>query len=150
MFASRCSAIALGAILVFAPVAGGFAHAQGFTSQNTGLEDAAKTAGYDIQASAGCKTQPGGCIPVIIGNVIGALLGIFGALFLALIMWGGLQFMFAQGDSSKVKAATQTLRNAILGMLIVAASYAIVTFVLQTIGAATTGGGGAGPPPGTP
>ena len=143
MSRTRFTAVTLGVILTFVtPLASGwtnFAHAQGFTSKNTGLEEAAGTAGYDINASTACRTQPGGCIPQIIGNVISALLGIFGALFLALIMWGGVQYMLAQGDISKVKAATQTLQNAILGMLIVAASYAIVTFVLQTIGAATSG-----------
>ena len=142
MSRTRFTAVTLGVILAFAPVATNFAHAQGFTSKSTGLEEAAGTAGYDVNASAACRTQPGGCIPQIIGNVISALLGIFGALFLALIMWGGVQYMLAQGDMTKVKTATQTLQNAILGMLIVAASYAIVTFVLQTIGSATTGTSG--------
>lgn len=123
---------------LFAPVA----LAQGFTPEATGLQEAGKTAGYDVAAVAGCKQLPGGCPAFIAGNVINALLGIFGALFLALIMWGGVQFMFSQGDPGQVKKARQTLTNAFLGMLVVAASYAIANFVLNAIATATTGGGG--------
>src|SRR3989338_11677251 len=112
MIATRIPAVSLGIMLAFATVANGLALAQGFTSQQTGLEESAKSAGYDVNVVAGCKTEPGGCIPQIIGNVINALLGIFGAIFLALIMWGGVQFMFAQGDAPKVKAAKETLQNA--------------------------------------
>lgn len=146
MSATRFVVPVLGVFLAFAPVVtAGSALAQGFTSQGTGLEAAAQSAGYDIQSVAGCKSKPGGCLPVIIGNVVSGLLGVFGAVFLALIMWGGVQYMFAQGDTTKVKSATQTLQNAILGLLVVAASYAIAQFVLTTISGATTGGG-VGPP----
>lgn len=141
MLVKSLTVVSFGIMLSFAPVANGLALAQGFTSQDTGLEAAANTAGYDVSAVTGCKSQPGGCIPTIIGNVISGLLGIFGALFLVLIMWGGVQFMFAQGDTARVKAARQTLQNAILGLLIVAASYAIANFVLTTVSGATTGGG---------
>jgi hypothetical protein len=126
--------------LLIVVTATSFVSAQGFTSENTGVKEAAKTAGYDVASVSTCSGQPGGCIPTIIGNVVSGLLGIFGALFLALIMWGGVQWMFAGGSPEKVKKARETITNAVLGMLIVAASYAIVTFVLNTVGGATSGG----------
>lgn len=115
-------------------------YAQGFTSDETGLKETADRAGFTTYLP--CHEQPGGCIPVFIGVFVNALLGIFGALFLVLIMWGGIQYMFAQGDTDKVKKAQQTIKNAILGMLIVAASYAIANFVLDAIGGAVQGAGG--------
>jgi hypothetical protein len=126
--------------LLILATATSFVSAQGFTSEKTGVKEAGQAAGYDVAAVANCSGKPGGCIPLIIGNVISALLGIFGAVFLALIMWGGAQWMFAGGDTTKVKNATATIRNAVLGMLVVAASYAIVNFVLTTVGTATSSG----------
>jgi amino acid transporter len=108
--------------------------AQGFTSDETGLQDTADQAGFTTNLP--CREQPGGCIPVFIGTLVNALLGIFGAIFLMLIIWGGVQYMFAQGDTEKVKKAQQTLKNAILGMIIVAASYAIASYVLEAVGEA--------------
>ncbi|MFA5130063.1 MAG: pilin [Patescibacteria group bacterium] len=112
-------------------------HAQGFTSDDTGLKASAVKAGYSTNLS--CQSGPGGCIPFIIGSIVNALLGIFGALFLVLIIWGGFQYMTAQGDDAKVKKAQETIRNAIIGMLIVAASYAIASFVLKAVTGISSG-----------
>jgi hypothetical protein len=111
--------------------------AQGFTAQNTGLDESAKKAGYNVGLA--CQSQPGGCIPYLIGNTVNVLLGAFGSLFLALLIWGGFQYMMAQGDEKKVKSAQETLKNAILGMVIVAASYAIATFVLKSLTSISSG-----------
>jgi hypothetical protein len=108
-----------------------------FTSKNTGLDESAQKAGYNVGLA--CQAQPGGCIPVIVGNTVNVLLGAFGSLFLALIIWGGFQYMTAQGDEPKVKKAQETIKNAIIGMVIVTASYAIATFVLRAVTSISTG-----------
>jgi len=136
-----CASIAL----AVSPMASGLVFAQGFGAQNTGLTEAAGKAGYNTNQA--CVSAAGGCIPQIIGQVVSALLGLFGALFLILIMYGGVQYMFAGGDPGKVKSATQTLRNAVLGMLVVTASYAIATYVITSIAGAVEG---SGPSPATP
>lgn len=109
--------------------------AQGFTADETGLTNTADAAGYSTEVP--CREEPGGCIPAFIGAFVNALLGIFGSLFLVLIMWGGVQYMLAGGEEGKVQKARQTLQNAILGMLIVVASYAIASFVLDAVSGAT-------------
>lgn len=119
--------------------------AQGFTSNETGLQETADKAGFTTNLD--CLDEEGGCIPAFIGTFVNALLGIFGALFLALIMWGGIQYMFAQGDKTKIEKAQATLKNAILGMVIVAASYAIASYVLDALTEAVETGGTAGAPP---
>lgn len=109
----------------------------GFSAKNTGLDESAQKAGYNVGLS--CQSQPGGCIPYIIGNTVNVLLGAFGSLFLVLLIWGGFQYMTAQGDEPKVKKAQETLKNAIIGVLIVTASYAIATFVLKSVTSISTG-----------
>ena len=113
---------------------GSLAVAQGLDANDTGLTQAAQSGGYDVNQP--CASEPGGCIPQVIGKVVSAMLGILGALFLALLIWGGAQYMLSQGNDEKVKAAKLTLTNAIIGMLVVAASYAIATFVLTAVGGA--------------
>ena len=112
--------------------------AQGFTSEQTGLQETGAKAGFLTNLECMNNNASGGCIPVFIGTMVNALLGVFGAIFLALIMWGGVQYMLAQGDSQKVQAAKDTIKNAILGLVIVTASYAIANFVLDALASATS------------
>lgn len=135
--------VLMAAVSTAAPV-----FAQGFNANQTGLTEAAKGAGYDINQT--CVNAAGGCIPQLLGQVVSGLLGVVGALFLILILYGGVQYMTAGGDKAKVEKATMTIRNAILGLLVIAASYAITTFVFQSLGGATsgvTGAGGTAPTP---
>ena len=105
--------------------------AQGFDSGDTGLVDTANQAGFSTNLE--CADRPEGCIPFFIGAIVNGLLGVFGAVFLALIMWGGLRYMLSQGEKDQVQKAKDTIKNAILGMIIVALSYTIANFVLNAI-----------------
>lgn len=111
--------------------------AQGFTAEETGINETAKSAGFSINLS--CANESGNCIPYIIGSVVKALLGIFGSLFLILILYGGFQYMTSQGDKTRVEAAKKTITSAIVGMLIVSASYAISNFVLDSVSGIVSG-----------
>ncbi|MEN9558256.1 MAG: hypothetical protein RL141_625 [Candidatus Parcubacteria bacterium] len=119
-------------------LAGGSVLAQGgFTAEGTGLSEAGTSAGYQVNQP--CITAPGGCIPQIVGQLVSGLLGLFGALFLGLIIYGGVQYMLSQGNEEQAKKALNTIRDAVLGLVIVAASYAIAAFVLNTLGGVTGG-----------
>jgi len=142
VFASLFATLAIAVTLAVAGTAGA---QSGFTSRSTGLEDAGRAGGYSVGQD--CESQEGGCIPQIVGQLVSALLGLLGALFLVLIIWGGVQYMTAGGEPGKIKSAKDTIVNAILGMLIVALSYAIARYVITVIGGAATGGGGAGSGP---
>jgi len=136
IFASLLATLAIAAVLAVA----GQVAAQGgpgFTAENTGLTNAASASGYSVNQA--CITQEGGCIPQIVGRLISALLGLFGALFLVLIIYGGVQYMLAGGDEKKVMAARQTIINAIIGMVIVALSYAIAYYVINLVSGAALG-----------
>lgn len=65
------------------------------------------------------------------GDIIGAFLVLSGSIFLALIVYGGILYMISQGEDTKVKKAKSIIVYAVLGVIILAASYAILTFVFE-------------------
>lgn len=79
-------------------------------------------------------------LPTIIGNVISALIQLVGAVLFVYLLYGGFQYMTAGGDSAKVQKAVQVIRNAVIGMVIIALAYAIATFVIGSISNVTSQG----------
>lgn len=61
-----------------------------------------------------------------IAGVYRFLVSIVGALAASVIMIGGFQFLTAGGDKSKVDAAIKRIRGAVLGLVIVLCSYAML------------------------
>ena len=94
-----------------------------------GLEDA---------APAALKSQS--TIPVIIGRIISAALSIVGIVFLFLMIFAGLRWMTARGNQTHAEAAKDTILRAVIGLIIVAGAYAITSFVISRITAATDTG----------
>jgi hypothetical protein len=54
-------------------------------------------------------------------------------IFFALVLYSGFMWMIARGDSAKVTAAKQILETAVIGLIVVAASYAIATFIFNRL-----------------
>jgi TRAP-type C4-dicarboxylate transport system permease small subunit len=67
------------------------------------------------------------------GAVIYSLLSLLGIVFLGLTIYGGIQWMTAEGDESKVEKAHKTITQAVIGLVIVLAAYAISIFIINTI-----------------
>lgn len=72
-------------------------------------------------------------IPALIGNVISALLTIAGALALLMFIWGGLQMVISQGDPGKITKGKDTLKYAVIGLVIIFSAYAMVDAVINAI-----------------
>lgn len=70
-------------------------------------------------------------------SIISVVLFFVGIIVLALIIYGGLVWMTAQGDEAKVEKAQGILKGAIIGLLIVLASYGIASWVFSQIEVAT-------------
>lgn len=66
-------------------------------------------------------------VSAIISVVIKAALGIIGALTLLMLVWGGFQWLTSGGSPEKVKAGTQTMIWAIIGVILVFASYLLLS-----------------------
>lgn len=97
-----------------------------------GLNTTAENAGL-----AGGPTD----LAVIIGNFIRYVLGLIGLILLVLIVFGGFLWMTSAGSEEKIKKAKGIITNAVLGLIIVLAAYAITWFVMTRL----TGAMGLGP-----
>ena len=106
------------------------AHAQIANSVNS-LQQTANAAGV------GGSTD----LVTIIGRIIYVALGFVGIILLVILIYAGFLWMTAGGDEDKVKKAKQFITNAIIGLVIIASSWAIVYFILQALTGATGGGG---------
>jgi len=64
-----------------------------------------------------------------ITGVINIVLGAVGIIFTGLIFYGGIMFLTAQGEEEKAKKGMGIVKAAVIGLLVVLVSYAIVLFV---------------------
>lgn len=62
------------------------------------------------------------------------ILGIVGALTLLIFVYGGIMFLISAGNQESVKKAKDILTAAIVGLVIVFASFLIIKFVLSALG----------------
>lgn len=74
-----------------------------------------------------------------IGSIINILLGLLGAISLAVIIYAGFMWMTAGGSEERVGKAKKTLWAAVVGLIIILSSYAFSQFVLSRLFQATTG-----------
>lgn len=77
-----------------------------------------------------------------VGNIIKALLGLLGVIAVILIIYAGVLWMTAQGESEKVDKAKDILREAIIGLVIIFLAYGIASFAVNAI---VTTSGATGP-----
>lgn len=78
----------------------------------------------------GCDESPTQ-ITSTVRNIVNLLSAIIGVVSVVVIVIAGFKYVTSAGDSSKIASAKNTLIYAIVGLIIVAMSQAIVRFVLQ-------------------
>lgn len=101
----------------------------------------AKSQDYQLSVFAdasGYKTS--NSIESITQNILKITLSLMGILFFAFALYGGMRWMTAQGNEDNVTTAKNTLEAAIIGLVVVAMSYAITNLIFSKI----NGGGAAG------
>ena len=86
-------------------------------------------------------TAPTATLFTVINGIITAVFGVLGLIFLFLTLYAGYLWMTAMGDSKKVTKAKDILSQGVIGLIIVASSYAISFFVVDLIGTAGGFGG---------
>lgn len=84
-----------------------------------------------VANTAGIQSQR--TLPEIVGLIINILLGFLGIVFLVLLIYAGFLWMTAAGDKSKVEKAQDMIRQAIIGLVVIVAAFAISNFVLQAL-----------------
>lgn len=102
------------------------------------------TEGLEAVGQAGGIASGETDIITIIGRIINIALGFVGVVLLVIVLYAGYEWMTSGGDAAKVDSAKTRLRNAIIGLVIIMMSFAIVNFILGALLDATGGGGGAG------
>lgn len=75
-----------------------------------------------------------------IGRILGYALTFLGVIFLGLTIYGGYIWMIARGNEEKAEKAKKTLRNVVIGLVIVLAAYAITFWLSQALGPSTIEG----------
>ena len=120
------AAVATVAVLVLCIGFSTVAHAQGVTGVDAGVSA--------IQQTSGLGTRTFG---QIVGQIIHIFLTIVGVIAIILCIYAGFKWMTAGGSEEAVDAAKKTLVNGVIGLIIVFASYAITSFVLNSVGGAT-------------
>ena len=66
-----------------------------------------------------------------IGNVLKVVLTILNTVFFILIIYAGILWMTAKGDETQAKKARDTIIAAVIGVILVLASYSIVKFIFK-------------------
>ena len=89
-----------------------------------------KCTGFWLPASS---TDSNADMDTILGNVVNTITGILGFVAVIMILIGGFQWMTAGGEDGKVDKAKGTLKNGIIGLVIVAGAWVIIKFVLTII-----------------
>lgn len=72
-------------------------------------------------------------IPELVGNIIKAGMGIVGALALLVFVYGGFLWLTSGGEAGKVQQGKDAMKWAIIGLVVVFSSYALVNFVFSAI-----------------
>lgn len=77
------------------------------------------------------QTADQNSLAVILGLVINAALTLLGLLFIILMVIAGYNWMTASGNEDRVDKAKDTIKRAIIGLVIVLGSWAIWNFILN-------------------
>lgn len=66
-------------------------------------------------------------------KIINIVLEILGIVVIVLIIFAGFQWMTAAGNEEQVKKAQATLKNAIIGLIIIMLSWSVTYFIMRRI-----------------
>ena len=78
-------------------------------------------------------------LPQIIGRAVQFVFEFSGVLALLMVLKGGMTWLFAKGESAKIKEGMQTVLWACIGLVIIFGSYSIAKFIIDHIGLAAGG-----------
>ena len=67
----------------------------------------------------------------LIGSIIKWVLGFMGVVLAIMIIYGGILWMSAGGNTEQISKARNTIINGIIGLVIVFAAYSIARFVIE-------------------
>lgn len=72
-------------------------------------------------------------VQTVLKNILNALFEIIGVVAVAMIVYGGFQYMISGGDEKKVENAKKTITYAVIGLIVVILAGAIVNFIIKAV-----------------
>jgi hypothetical protein len=91
-----------------------------------GLQDTGDAIGYQT-------TGTSNTIPAMVNKIISVALMVLAFVFFGLTLYAGLRWMTAQGNEEMVTKSKEILKAAIIGLVIVTASYALTKFIFSQL-----------------
>ena len=70
-------------------------------------------------------------------TLIKGALGITGILALIAFIWGGIEWLISMGDSKRIQKGKDMMIWAVIGLIVIFGSYAILSLVFKVLGAST-------------
>jgi hypothetical protein len=70
----------------------------------------------------------------LISGMISLVMVVVALVFFFMLVWGGLKWVMSQGDSKNVEAARGQITNALIGLAIVFAAWAIIRLIETVFG----------------
>ncbi len=101
-----------------------------------GLQDAAGQ--LENVGKAAYGATPTTSLPELVGRYIRIFLGLLGVIFAILVIYGGYTWMTSFGKSEKVDKGKDLIVDAVIGLVIILAAYAITGFVVGELVKRTT------------
>ncbi len=94
------------------------------------------------QQASSTITNPIGCnkIDECVLLVVNYVLGLAGVLALAAIVYGGFLYITAAGNQDRIEQGKHAIFYSIVGLVVIALSYAILTFVFRALSGPQSGG----------
>lgn len=89
-----------------------------------------------VQNSLGVSNQD---VRVTIARIIRVAMGLLGIIAVVIILIGGFTWMTAGGNEDKVGEAKKWIYSGVIGLAIILSAYAIASFVINSLTAATAG-----------
>jgi len=70
----------------------------------------------------------------IMGLIISAFLSLLALIFIILFIIAGFQYFTAQGNETKTKEAANSIKTAVIGLILILTAYAITKLVFTLLG----------------
>lgn len=72
-----------------------------------------------------------GSLGSVFDYIFSVLFLVAGALAIIYLLWSGIQYIISAGNAERVKSARSGIINAIIGIVVIIATYAIVRFAVS-------------------
>jgi hypothetical protein len=82
-----------------------------------------------IQPDSGYAKAGETTAATLVGSMVNIFFTILGIIFIVLMLYAGYNWMIAAGDNAKVEKAKDTIKRAIIGIIILSSSYAVWSII---------------------